>query len=431
MATAEPTPGLFADPPIAAYSALIRSPAAAARAARREAGLPDDRPIIMSGHQASVWHAGILAKRLALEHASPLAAASAWLIADQDVNDPGIMAYPERDNAGRLQRREFRLTPPTRTPLETPTGCIPRLRATTPAPPTLATAAAAIVAEPGDSAALQVSAANERMLRDRLGLTATHLVPSLGLSRLTIFRDWVALMQADPARCVTAYNAAAEAAPEAQVRPLLARPDLGRWELPLWRIRPNEPRRPVFNVQVANIDPAELAPRALLMTAVVRAALCDLFIHGTGGGVYDKVTELWITNWLGIELAPMAIVSATLRLDLGVPDVTPADVARARWRSHAARHDPALIGDATFAAQKRDMVRAIAALKEAGEDPAPVFRAMHAMIAAYRTGHAAALASLDAATLRAQADAADARIASDRTWPWVLHTDAALRGLMG
>ena len=32
---------------------------------RRALGLPTDRPIIMSGHQPTLWHAGILAKLLA------------------------------------------------------------------------------------------------------------------------------------------------------------------------------------------------------------------------------------------------------------------------------------------------------------------------------------------------------------------------------
>ena len=76
------------------------------KAARSELGLPTDRPVVMSGHQAGLWHAGILAKHLATNAAARTADAhAAWLVVDQDTEPPMKLAWPARDGE-RLVRRE-------------------------------------------------------------------------------------------------------------------------------------------------------------------------------------------------------------------------------------------------------------------------------------------------------------------------------------
>ena len=45
------------------------------------------------------------------------------------------------------------------------------------------------------------------------------------------------------------------------------------------------------------------------MTGMARLAACDLFVHGTGGGIYDTITEAWFREWLGVELAPTIAVT--------------------------------------------------------------------------------------------------------------------------
>ena len=66
---------------------------AGGREFRRQLGLTTDRPVIMSGHQAELWHAGIAAKALAAptppRHDS---AAAAWVIVDQDPGAPARSA---------------------------------------------------------------------------------------------------------------------------------------------------------------------------------------------------------------------------------------------------------------------------------------------------------------------------------------------------
>jgi hypothetical protein len=82
-----------------------------------------------------------------------------------------------------------------------------------------------------------------------------------------------------------------------------------------------------------------LAPRALLMTAYLRSAVCDLFIHGKGGWLYDRITEEWWREWTGQELAPMAVVSADVRMDFEVPVADRAEVDRAVWWAHHVPHN--------------------------------------------------------------------------------------------
>jgi hypothetical protein len=127
--------------------------------------------------------------------------------------------------------------------------------------------------------------------------------------------------------------------PEARVRPL--RVEGARVELPLWWMpgRVGRARRAVWSDELAALKVDELAPRALAMTALVRKELCDLFIHGTGGGVYDRITDLWLGEWLGGgALAPTAVVTATRHLPFDVRVRRPEEIARASelFEQHAA-----------------------------------------------------------------------------------------------
>ena len=129
-------------------------------------------------------------------------------------------------------------------------------------------------------------------------------------------------MVRDPVTCADSYNQAVSLVPGAGVASL--RVDSDRVELPLWWLRWDRPRQRVFAIrdrqekqgadrwQFATTDgPIELgrlgdravaaerqgersptpAPRALLLTGLVRQYFADWFVHGTGGGNYDRITE--------------------------------------------------------------------------------------------------------------------------------------------
>ena len=51
--------------------------------------------------------------------------------------------------------------------------------------------------------------------------------------------------------------------------------------------------------------------RALTNTLYARLFLCDLFIHGIGGGKYDEVTDDMIRRYYGIEPPEYLVLSAT------------------------------------------------------------------------------------------------------------------------
>ena len=61
------------------------------------------------------------------------------------------------------------------------------------------------------------------------------------------------------------------------------------YEKPFWKLdRASMSRSPLLEGDAAEL----VAPRALTLTAIARLALCDVFIHGTGGGRYDRLVSL-------------------------------------------------------------------------------------------------------------------------------------------
>jgi hypothetical protein len=256
-------------------------------------------------------------------------------------------------------------------------------------------------------------------------------MPTLFASRLSSTRTFARLldmMRADPDRCARTYNDAVAAHPAARLARLQTGDEI---ELPLWRIdaAASRPRLRASARMVGDVPPTALAPRALLMTAMLRMAGCDLFIHGLGGGIYDHATEQWMREWLGIELAPTAVVTATLLLPLDVNAVSPEEIDRAAWRAHHARHDPAMLGDAAAAAEKARLVQQIRDLKRAGHDAAPAFAQLHHLLDTIRVQHKEGLASLEREANEATARRAEASIAHDRTWPFPLYPPDDLRHL--
>lgn len=419
-------------PEARSWPALIRrEPPPGARELRAELGLAPEGPVLMSGHQAEIWHAGILAKWFALGALGERGCgATAWVVVDQDDNDGTVVEYPALVK-GRLSRARWRLDAARMTPEGAAMASRPAA-AGSPPPAGLAPATAEVEAGLGriaaavgggfETAAAQMAEAARR-LAEPLGPGPRSVVMATALSRTRAFAEILERMKRDPGACIGAYNSAARARGEARARELA----LERGELPLWRLRRGEARRPVFAGQIGGIPAEELAPRGLLMTGMLRAWACDLFVHGLGGAVYDAITEEWFGSWLGVELSPAVAASATRRLSLGVGAPTEVAIRDAAWRAHRARHDPGLIGDGAAAERKRAMVEEIA--RSRGGARGALFRRMHELLAGARAAHAPALARLEeeAAVLRARRE--EAAVAEDRSWPFALHKPGAMRAL--
>lgn len=444
-------PQLRFDPAPRTWQPLVRpgTHPAFARAFRVQMGLAADAPIILSGHQAELWHPGILAKHLAAEAvAARVGGATAWLVVDHDVPHETVLRLPARDAEGRLVRKKLPLL--SELDAARATGWIapivaPEWSAADAALPTLVARVRAIrdAIEAGKgerSWAGQVTTAARQLLPT--GLPRLRPIFATRLQQTDLFQAAVRAMAADANGAITSYNDAARGAPDAELRPL----DVAKGELPLWRIDARGTRRRVLAAELgggSGIAFDGLLPRALLMTALLRLGGCDLFVHGAGGFVYDRAMEQWHRTWLGAALtpvtggagaalAPMVLASATLRLPLdavGVPE--PAAIRAAVWRAHHARHDPgdASVGDVATATRKRELVAMIEQRKARGESPAAEFRALHDLLAVHRQKHADALRALarEAAALRA--NSAQAGVIDERTWSFALHEPAAIVGL--
>lgn len=109
-----------------------------------------------------------------------------------------------------------------------------------------------------------------------------------------------------------------------------------------------------------------IRPRALITTMYARLVLSDLFIHGIGGAKYDEVTDAIIRRFFGIEPPAFVTATATVRLPLERPQVTPEDLAALDQKYRDTIHHPEDFLDeysghhrAEFAAlvkQKQDLV---------------------------------------------------------------------------
>lgn len=316
---------------------------------RLELGLQHDRPVIATGHQTLLWHPGILAKYLVVDaFADAHGLGRANLIVDQHAGGFGAFDVPVRRPDGGLTNRTVTLTAPRP---DVPMALHEPF--TPPRPPlhwNLALPSvrngvqrifdAVYAHRDAPNAALQMAAALAELMRPWIGpmpnVTASDLVET------SLARALLEAMASDPRGCAEHYNRAVSAVPESHIGPLVIRDDYV--ELPLWRVRPDGRRMRAYDNDIERAletdDPPRLLPRALCMTALIRLGMCDLFVHGTGGARYDRAMELWIHDWLGVDVAPIVVATATAHLPLGDPDEPrldrDAEIAAARrlW------HDP-------------------------------------------------------------------------------------------
>ena len=413
-----------------------RERSAEARGFREQLGIDGDAPVVMAGHQAAFWHAGTVAKYMSADVAARMSGARvAWLVVDQDENEPLVIRCPTSSN-GALEVRDVALGEAQG---RGPTGWREPARVIAAEPPDGAPECArrgigrmhdalrSHEAEP--SLARQVARANAALLGE-LGLSGS-IVHSRAMSGTELFASLVGRMKDDPILCARAYNEAAARFPDAGVRALQVG---ARVELPLWRVADGV-RRAVHSDDAG--EAGTLVPRALLMTAMMRLAGCDLFVHGTGGagedaaGGYEAINDVWLESWLGERPAGrVAVASATVLMELGGADAPTSEaIAEAKARAHKARHEPSIVGDEAAAREKARLLAAIEDAKARGQKPGALFGEMQKLLAAYRERHAEAFEALDAEAARLEARAGEAAIREDRTWAWPLHDERRVRGL--
>ncbi len=371
---------------------------------RAALGLPADRPIVMTGHQAGIWHAGIAEKFIVgARHAAERGGVLVHVVVDHDLNDAALVAFPALVG-GKLARLALERSPraaggvpnalkkPVRTmrperahevpaEIETPLAAIER----------------AIAAERGrETLAMQMAHAANALLLPHARVD--HTVAATAIAAL----PFAAAMRANFAPLREAYNAAVRGE---RIAPLAPR------ELPFWKLD----RATMSRTALMEGDAADLvAPRALTLTAIARLVLCDEFIHGTGGGRYDLAMERWITAAFDDEvrtaLAPMSVVTATKLAPLA--RFVPAfDEAATPEALRVLEQDPFNDNGAT----KRALRAAITGTRA---EKRAAYLAMRRAIVDARAACAPELDSLRT-RIAANRDALAAHaLANDRTWPF-------------
>jgi len=401
--------------------------------------------VLATGHQPWFWHPGILAKDLALQAGSErLSAAAFHLVVDHDPVAALHLELPGNE-AGRLTV-QTRTLAPHRQPI--PPGYHPSVD-----PETLARSLARDPAEqvgPFREALADLPACRtlaEQVAAGLARLKAPHLgghQPLLLVSdfpRLRAYRALVERMRVDAPACAAAYNRAVLAEPAAGVPPLAVTRE---WvELPLWACGWNRPRRrvyadvsdePVLLVLGDGTPVGEagltLLPRALALSAFVRGYLIDFFIHGQGGGVYDRLTDAWWAGWLGGGLSPTAVVSADAYLSFDAPVADRGEVSAAKWhRDHIDDNVDRVLGLAGPLPREKARLVAQNARDRRREPRRLRFRAIRRINAELNRQHAEAIAEADRRLRRARLGLANRAVAYKRDWPFPLYPAATLASL--
>ena len=326
-------------------------------------GRSEDRPVVMAGHQPTLFHPGVWVKNFALgELARVQDAIAINLIVDQDVAGPPTIALPEASR-GIVYRRgavaydgDGGGLPHEQTSIRSPEifqafdrRVRERIRPWVDHPCVSELWGQARVASRRTSRRGEVLAEARHRLEGDLGLETLEIPVSAAVTG-TAFADFLGMIVRDAERFRGAYNDAVDLYRTAhgirsRSHPV---PNLGRqdgWiELPLWLYGDADPvRRSVWvrrqakrvtlsdragrcirldarsagwSEAIGGVEGPQwkLRPRALLTTMYARLVLSDLFLHGIGGGKYDQLTDLIIREFFGVEPPEFVVLSATERL---------------------------------------------------------------------------------------------------------------------
>ncbi len=429
-------------------------------------------PIAMTGHQPELYHPGVWVKGFLVDRlAAETGALGLDVVVDTDVCDPVRLRVPQPGKHPGV--REIELTGagngaayvqtavPSRSRLSAFRAAGLEALGGVPAPALgrhFGAFCDCLDAAAGRSADLGTLMTVARRCYESPAETAYLEVQASSQCRLPSYRAFAGSLLADAARFRTVLNAAlAEyractgTRSAAQPFPDLAG-DGGRIEAPFWLLR--DGRRLAVSVGAdgtlvaggevvcalgGSAESAAralagndllLAPRAVTLTLFQRVFVADLFVHGTGGGRYDQVTDAVIRSYYGVEPPSFAVASMTLLLPLGGRIVTDEDVAAAERELKRFEHNPdELLAEVEFdTPAERERADGLAARKAAAiaaiAQPDADRKALGAEI---REVNAALTAMLEPvgqclaeALVRAKEERAASAVLTDRTYPYCL-----------
>jgi hypothetical protein len=343
------------------------------RLARREladlAGTGDAARILAAGHQPELFHPGVWLKNFALRRlAARHLCGSVHIVVDNDVPKSAGVELPcwspdSRPDDVHAQLIAFDGPPEPDVPYEQWFCSQPETRAAFTDRIRQATAAwpfRPFAVERPDIFADRSGRLNADWLNHARRTAESVLMgstnPEIAVSRLSetaAFRRFVETLFRNAGEFRNCYNAAlqeyrATHRIRSRHHPATELAADGEWvEAPFWCWSDRDPkRRRVFVRPDARglavrwgeslnrwPDPTlKIRPRALTLTLFVRTILADLFIHGIGGGIYDRLTDEIARRFFGAAPPAYLVLTGTLRLPLPLFGGSGPALAAARRR---------------------------------------------------------------------------------------------------
>lgn len=177
-----------------------------------------------------------------------------------------------------------------------------------------------------------------------------------------------------------------------------------------------------------------LRTRALTTTLFARLVLADLFLHGIGGAKYDEMTDQIVAKWLNVEPPPFATVSATVHLPLATPfGVTPDALRKLDHSVTDFRFNPERAGGGIsedlmpLVAEKQQLIAGLGGRRPTRQE----HRRLESLRIAIAAGRQERLADLQAAQRRCHAEWAADQILTSREFSWCLHSSDRLQAFFG
>jgi hypothetical protein len=340
-------------------------------------------PLLVTGHQPLFFHPGIWIKNLLVQSCVEEGAAGVNLIVDTDDFGDLDVALPRRNGRLETARRRLLRCPPD----------VPFEAAPVPSPAEWERFVDALRADvqtlglgrlvervgqlgaAGERALLVAENLGEFMALVRRSLESADSAPAYlelpvsALSRTCAFRRFATWIVRHTEAFRECHNRALDAHREAEGLRSPAQPfpnlrmDEQGCELPFWIVRGGRrwPARAVRRdgeislragaEEVATLEESddaaldtlasvELRPRALTLTMFARICFGDLFVHGIGGGRYDRATDRVIADLFEIPPPAFAVASATFHLQLARHADPRADRLALERKLLDLRHNP-------------------------------------------------------------------------------------------
>ncbi|MEZ6093610.1 MAG: hypothetical protein R3C03_05165 [Pirellulaceae bacterium] len=367
-----------------------------------EAGLDfESAPLVMAGHQPTLFHPGVWFKNFYLSEVSQKAAGLAInLIVDNDLAPASAVLVPKIDNdQAWFQSIAFDRPGPAVSFEERPVVDVnffrtfpERLKSVFPSGSRLLVddlwkyAGNVQSSEPLGN----VVARMRHRLECDFGLRTLEL-PLSHVCRLPAFSAFVKCLIERAGEFSSIYNESLDQFRQLNGIRSISHPvpDLvsenGWFELPFWIWSKSHPSRSrlfvriqgetatIGNLSTINLDVnlqqfheqfetfraqgIAIRPKALMTTAFARMLLSDYFIHGIGGAKYDELTDVILERFFGISAPRFGTATATIRLHDVSPSGLSNDLRDARAMLRAMRYHPEQFVDRTDSVLAEAVIR--------------------------------------------------------------------------